>query len=113
MSIGVTFLEACKGVTKKVTINPVVNCHSCSGSGLKPGAKRTTCHACGGTGTKLFVIDSGFQMASTCTTCSGTGSTVPRGSQCGPCSGVGKVREKKVVQVNIPAGSSLIFHFFR
>lgn len=43
-------------------------------------------------------------MASTCSTCSGTGTTVPRSGQCSSCGGIGKVRVKKTVQVKIPAG---------
>lgn len=43
-------------------------------------------------------------MASTCGTCEGTGSTIPRGSECRTCSGNGVVREKKTITVDIPAG---------
>jgi len=43
-------------------------------------------------------------MASTCSTCSGTGTTVPRSGQCSSCGGIGKVRVKKTVQVKVPAG---------
>lgn len=102
--LSISFLEACKGTTRKVTISPVVNCDTCSGSGLKAGAKRTTCTTCGGSGTRTFVIDSGFQMSSTCNACDGVGSTVPRSGQCGSCGGVGKVRTRKTVDVSIPAG---------
>ncbi|KAJ7042591.1 DnaJ protein [Mycena alexandri] len=104
VSIRLTFLEACKGTSRKVNITPVVECTPCSGSGLKPGAKRSTCSACKGSGTRTFVIDSGFQMASTCNACSGTGSTVPRSSECSHCGGVGKVRTKTQVQVDIVPG---------
>lgn len=103
-SIGVTFLEACKGTTRNINITPITNCTTCSGTGLKAGAKRSTCGSCGGSGTRTFVIDSGFQMASTCSTCGGTGTTVPRSSQCASCAGVGKIRSKKTVQVTIPPG---------
>ena len=103
-SITVSFLEACKGVTRNLNISPVVNCKSCSGSGLRQGAKRSTCGDCGGSGTRTYVIDSGFQMASTCGRCAGTGTIIPRGSQCGDCAGVGKVRVRKTVQVKIPPG---------
>jgi molecular chaperone DnaJ len=89
---------------RKVTVTPIVNCKPCSGTGLKQGAKRSACPDCGGTGTRTFVIDSGFQMASTCTRCSGSGTTVPRGGQCGECDGVGKVRTRKTVQVDVPPG---------
>ncbi|KAK1220946.1 mdj1 protein precursor [Marasmius sp. AFHP31] len=103
-NISISFLEACKGTTRTVNLSPVSDCGSCSGSGLKPGAKRTSCTTCGGTGTRTFVIDSGFQMASTCGTCEGSGTTVPRGGQCSSCGGLGKVRTRKTVSVEIPAG---------
>ncbi|KAJ7071516.1 DnaJ protein [Mycena amicta] len=103
-SVRISFLEACKGTSRKVNITPVVDCAPCSGNGLKPGAKRTTCTTCKGSGTRTFVIESGFQMASTCNTCSGSGSTVPRNSECSHCGGVGKVRTKNTVQVDIMPG---------
>ncbi|KAF5374848.1 hypothetical protein D9758_000067 [Tetrapyrgos nigripes] len=103
-AVTISFLEACKGTTRKVNISPVKDCGTCSGSGLKAGAKRTSCTACGGTGTRTFVIDSGFQMATTCNSCEGVGSTIPRNSQCSTCGGVGKVRTRKTVEVSIPPG---------
>ncbi|KAK7058311.1 mdj1 protein precursor [Paramarasmius palmivorus] len=103
-SVSVSFLEACKGAKRTVNISPVADCSSCSGSGLKPGAKRSTCTTCGGSGTRTFVIESGFQMASTCGACNGVGSTVPRSGQCSSCGGVGKVRVRKTVTVEIPPG---------
>jgi len=43
-------------------------------------------------------------MASTCGTCDGTGTVIPKGSECKPCSGNGVVRERKTITVDIPAG---------
>lgn len=43
-------------------------------------------------------------MASTCTTCGGAGSTIPRNARCGTCDGVGRVKERKEVEVDIPEG---------
>ncbi|KAJ7596687.1 DnaJ protein [Mycena floridula] len=103
-NIAISFQEACKGATRKMNISPVINCSTCSGNGLRPGAKRSTCTACGGSGTRTYVIDSGFQMQSSCTACSGVGTTIPRNGQCNDCGGVGKVRSRKVVEVDIPAG---------
>lgn len=103
-SIGISFMEACKGTSRTINITPVVNCTTCTGTGMKRGAKRSTCTACGGAGTRTFVLESGFRMSATCPACQGTGSTIPRGSQCGDCGGVGQVRMKKSVEVNIPAG---------
>ncbi|KAF8559338.1 hypothetical protein OG21DRAFT_1561684 [Imleria badia] len=102
--VNVTFMDACKGTVRTVNINPVSTCSTCSGTGLRRGAKRATCSSCHGTGTRTFIIDSGFQMASTCGTCLGTGSTIPRGSQCDHCGGQGHVRSKKTVNVDIPPG---------
>ncbi|KAH9937424.1 uncharacterized protein B0H18DRAFT_867077 [Fomitopsis serialis] len=103
-SVGVTFMEACKGATRHVEITPVANCSSCHGTGLKPGAKRSACPTCGGTGERSYVVSNGFHMSTTCNHCHGTGTTVPRGSQCGTCAGVGQVKTKKTIKVDVPAG---------
>ncbi len=103
--VSVSFTEACKGTSKTVTATPIVDCKTCSGSGLKKGAQRTRCGMCGGTGARTFVIQSGFQMASTCPTCQGSGEVVPKGSHCNSCDGIGKVKERKSVTVAIPPGN--------
>ena len=104
-TLTISFLEACKGTKKKVTITPVADCTSCSATGLKEGVQRKRCSACGGSGTRTFVIDGGFHMASTCTVCAGVGSTVPHGGECQACRGVGKVRTKETIMVDIPVGT--------
>lgn len=106
-SISISFMDACKGTSRVITITPVVNCGTCHGTGLKAGAKRSTCASCGGSGTRTFMLDNGFHMASTCTACQGSGSTVPHGSHCGDCSGQGQVRIRKSVKVDIPAGEQI------
>ena len=103
-TVSVSFMEACKGTTRHVTVKPVVNCGTCTGTGLKAGAKRTQCPTCHGSGTQVHIMSAGFHMASTCQTCRGTGSTIPRGSHCGTCAGAGKIRQTKTVKVDIPAG---------
>ena len=102
--VNITFEEACKGTSRTVTTNPIDRCNTCTGSGLKKDAKRTTCQVCRGTGTRTFVIQGGFQMASTCPACSGTGSTIAHGDECGTCGGAGRVKSKRTVNINIPAG---------
>ncbi|KAL2433492.1 DnaJ-like protein 1, mitochondrial [Exophiala dermatitidis] len=100
----ISFMEAAKGVTKNITITPMVKCGTCHGDGLKPGAQRQTCKSCNGTGTRVHVMQAGFQVASTCTTCGGTGVAIPRGSECNTCSGSGVVRQRKTISVDIPPG---------
>ena len=104
-SLTISFLEACKGTKKKVTINPVADCTTCSATGLKEGVQRQQCSACDGSGTRTFVLDGGFHMASTCNECSGAGSYVPRGGECRTCRGVGKVRMKETITVDVPIGT--------
>lgn len=103
-SVNITFADACKGTSRTLNTTPVTDCHTCSGSGLKAGAKRATCGTCRGTGTQRYVVEGNFQVQSTCTTCNGTGSTVPRGSSCGTCDGVGKLRQRQTVNVDITPG---------
>lgn len=100
----VSFMEAAKGTSKTITIHPLATCNTCTGSGLKPGTKKSQCKSCGGTGTQVHFMQGGFQMASTCNTCGGTGQTVPRGSECNTCQGNGAVKTRKTLVVDIPAG---------
>lgn len=100
----VSFMEAAKGANKTVSITPLVPCETCSGGGLKPGTQRSPCKFCNGTGTRLHFVQGGFQMASSCGTCEGTGSIVAKGSECRTCAGKGVVRERKTITLDIPAG---------
>jgi molecular chaperone DnaJ len=103
-SISISFMEGAKGTTKTINIMPVADCETCSGNGLKPGIKRTQCKTCYGTGTQTFVLNSGFQMASPCQACQGTGASIPRGGECDDCGGLGKIKYKKPIKVDVPAG---------
>ncbi|MCJ1313889.1 bck1-like resistance to osmotic shock [Agyrium rufum] len=100
----ISFMDAAKGVTKDILITPLVQCRTCTGSGLKKGQSRQSCKKCGGTGTKVHYMQAGFQMASTCDTCGGQGIVVPKGGECGTCNGNGVVRDRKTVSVDIPGG---------
>ncbi|AEO55471.1 hypothetical protein MYCTH_2299335 [Thermothelomyces thermophilus ATCC 42464] len=104
VQVTVSFMEAAKGTSKTITTLPLVTCRTCSGSGLKQGTRRSQCGACNGTGTRVHFVSGGFQMASTCSACGGSGSSIPRGSECRSCQGDGVVRERKTITVDIPAG---------
>ena len=100
----ISFMDAAKGVQKDIVITPSVQCKTCSGNGLKKGMSRGQCKQCDGTGTRVHFMQGGFQMASTCNSCGGTGVTIPRGGECGTCKGNGAVRERRTVTVDIPGG---------
>lgn len=102
-TITLSFLEAANGVKRRLNITPVVDCKPCHGSGLKPGQKKSQCSTCRGTGQQTFQIQ-GMFMASTCQACGGAGSTIPKDARCGECDGVGRVKERKEIEVEIPAG---------
>ena len=104
MQTQISFMDAAKGVNKDINITPLVQCKTCTGSGLKKGMSRSECKSCDGTGTRVHFMQGGFQMASTCSSCGGSGVTVPRGGECGTCKGNGAVRERKTVSVEIPGG---------
>ena len=100
----ISFMDAAKGTTKHIHVTPLVKCRTCTGSGLKKGQSKSQCKSCNGTGTRVRYMQAGFQMATTCDTCEGSGVTTPRGSECTTCHGNGAVRERKTVTVNIPGG---------
>ncbi|KZP00910.1 hypothetical protein CALVIDRAFT_475395 [Calocera viscosa TUFC12733] len=104
VSVNLSFLDACRGVERTIKYTPVVDCKTCHGTGLRPGHKMSQCGACGGTGTRSFMLDGGFQMASTCQACHGRGTIIPKGGSCVDCSGMGKVKERKTTEVQIPPG---------
>jgi len=106
VNLTLSFIEAALGCVKAITVNGVVTCKQCKGSGLKQNSQRTTCSRCGGSGVRVQILPGGFQMASTCDTCGGTGTRIPRGSQCPHCHGEGVRDEQKTVTVHIPAGVS-------
>ncbi|CAO3656656.1 unnamed protein product [Mucor fragilis] len=99
----IDFMDAVKGAKKYVTVNPVTTCNTCHGSGIKSGKKKTQCGVCHGSGVQTVQM-SGFNMQTACQACGGAGSSIPHDAKCSTCDSVGKVRERKQVEVTIPAG---------
>ncbi|MEF3254956.1 MAG: molecular chaperone DnaJ [Deferribacterales bacterium] len=100
MDLEIEFEEAAKGTKKVITIPKTVACKRCGGSGAEPGAI-TTCPRCDGTG--QFIQRQGFfTISSPCNQCGGTGKFIKE--RCKECKGEGTVRERKNLEVKIPAG---------
>tara|TARA_R110002003_G_scaffold64_11_gene6055 strand:+ start:8321 stop:9772 length:1452 start_codon:yes stop_codon:yes gene_type:complete len=99
----ISFLDAAKGVKKEITITPLTQCGTCSGTGLKKGAKRAECKSCGGTGQRITSMG-GFHMSATCSACGGSGFAIPRGSSCNTCTGDGAIKDRKTISIDIPGG---------
>jgi molecular chaperone DnaJ len=98
-----SFLGAVQGVTTTVNLTSDVACHTCHGSGAKPGTTPRPCPQCGGRG----VLDENqgfFSFSQVCPNCGGAGSVVEE--PCPTCRGTGAERRARQVKVRIPAGVS-------
>ncbi len=101
VSLDITLEEAANGTEKTITVPRYEVCSMCSGSGAKPGTKKTTCPQCKGSG--RTVVSSGFfQLAQTCSRCAGLGQVIQ--APCPDCRGEGKVKVTRKIKVKIPAG---------
>lgn len=103
--IRITFEEAVSGTEKEIELNLKDECHTCHGSGAKPGTSKDTCSRCGGSGQVVTTQQSLFGMVrnvQTCPDCRGTGSIIKE--KCSDCYGSGYVTNRKKIEVSIPAG---------
>ncbi|ABW18780.1 chaperone protein DnaJ [Alkaliphilus oremlandii OhILAs] len=101
----ITFEEAAFGVEKEVEFYRNDSCHTCSGTGAKPGTSTRTCTKCNGTGEIRVVRRTALgQMVNVapCDQCGGDGTMIE--TPCDTCKGKGKVRKLKKIKVKIPAG---------
>ena len=105
LRIDVTLREAVFGVQRNVDIDTAVVCGTCAGSCCRPGTSMATCDVCRGAGQIQRQVRSllGNVLTTTpCTACRGFGQTIP--DPCVDCRGQGRVRAKRTLELNIPAG---------
>ncbi len=105
VSLPLSFMEAAHGCKKTLNINVMETCPYCSGSGAAKGTSPVTCDQCGGSGyvtVQKSMFGSVMRSSQPCPKCGGKGKTVEK--PCGKCSGSGRVRVKRKVDVNVPAG---------
>ncbi|KAI3388262.1 hypothetical protein SNEBB_000703 [Seison nebaliae] len=101
ISMTLSFEEACRGLTKDVTVQVVDTCPKCNGNKCAPGYAPQTCRTCNGSG--MESLQQGpFFMRTTCRTCQGRGEIIPR--KCSECFGKGKAVQSRKISVAIPAG---------
>lgn len=97
--------EAIFGVTKSIEIDTAVLCETCSGSCCQPGTSPAICDICGGSGSVQRQVRSllGNVISTTpCGTCRGLGQVIT--DPCVSCRGQGRVRARKTLDINVPAG---------
>ena len=99
--VSISLEEAFHGTKVKVNFNTFIICDRCNGNGSEGGAKPTACPTCGGRGSMRY--QQGFMtIERTCSTCGGSGSIIS--NPCTKCSGSGRIKGVKNLEVSIPAG---------
>ncbi|MGW9626647.1 molecular chaperone DnaJ [Microbacterium sp. NPDC055521] len=93
------------GVHRDIEVDTAVLCETCHGSCCQPGTSPITCDVCGGSGHVQRQVRSLLGNVVTtqpCGSCEGYGTVIP--NPCGSCAGQGRVRSRRTVALDIPAG---------
>jgi molecular chaperone DnaJ len=93
--------EAVFGTEAKIRLPTLVDCHTCGGSGVRPGTSPQICGTCDGVG-QVRMQQGFFSVQQTCPRCRGAGKIIT--DPCGVCRGQGRVAEFKTLSVKVPAG---------
>ncbi|MGB9667635.1 MAG: molecular chaperone DnaJ, partial [Thermosulfidibacteraceae bacterium] len=101
-NLEISFEEALKGTSRDITMEREEICPKCRGEGIEDPSDVIRCEVCGGTG-KVFVSRGFIRISTTCDRCGGTGYRIQR--YCRECGGKGRVRIKRIVRVDLPAGA--------
>jgi molecular chaperone DnaJ len=101
ITVRISLEEAAEGVEKAINVPRHEVCSTCSGSGAKPGTKKSACPECRGSG-RIIASSGFFQLAQTCPRCRGEGAIIQ--TPCSECGGAGTVRVTRSIKVKIPPG---------
>ena len=96
-----TLEEAYFGIEQDISFHKLELCQSCGGTGMSPGTQPMTCSTCHGRG-QVIRSQGFFQVSTTCPTCHGAGQIIS--DPCKNCSGGGKIRIERQINVRIPPG---------
>ncbi len=97
----ITLEEAANGKETQIRIPSWDDCETCKGTGAKPGTSVKTCSTCHGQGV-VQMRQGFFSVQQTCPHCHGSGKIIPE--PCTACSGQGKIKKQKTLEIKIPAG---------
>jgi molecular chaperone DnaJ len=100
-NLEISLEQAAHGFDTTIRVPSWDNCETCHGSGAKPGTSPTTCPTCAGHG-QVRMQQGFFSIQQTCPKCHGSGKVIPE--PCQTCSGVGRIKRNKTLEVKIPAG---------
>jgi molecular chaperone DnaJ len=97
----ISFKESFSGVKKEVNYAHEQLCEVCHGNGSQAGHQPETCPQCQGLGT-VQRRSGFFAISSPCPLCQGRGKRITH--PCKKCSGIGRIKEKKTLQLMFPPG---------
>ena len=103
--VDLTLGDVVFGVHRDLEVDTAVLCETCQGSCCQPGTQPVTCDICHGSGQVQRTVRSllgNVVTSQPCTTCQGYGTTIPY--PCSTCQGQGRVRARRTVSIDIPAG---------
>lgn len=103
--VTISLEEAIFGATRDITLQAHDTCGTCKGSGANPGTYAETCKRCNGTGSERVQMQSMLGIMTqvvACSGCKGEGRIIK--DPCKTCSGQGRVRSRKTIEVSIPRG---------
>jgi molecular chaperone DnaJ len=101
VAVKLSFDDALKGVTTKISVPQNLECEACRGTGAAPGTSATTCPQCQGRGA-VNVSQGIFAMTQACPRCGGSGTVIE--NPCKACGSTGKARALRKFSVPLPAG---------
>ncbi len=93
------------GTHREIEVDTAILCETCQGSCCAPGTSPVTCDMCHGTGNIQRAVRSllgNVMTSSPCGSCRGYGTIIA--TPCLTCQGQGRVRARRTVPVDIPAG---------
>jgi len=97
--------ETLENQEKEITLEKLVKCQRCQGSGGEPGSKIKECFTCRGAGrvqqVKRTILGS-FNSIVSCPECMGEGKKPEK--PCHICYGEGRIKDKETIKIFIPAG---------
>ncbi|MEU0883290.1 molecular chaperone DnaJ [Lentzea sp. NPDC005914] len=103
--LDMTLEECAAGATRELTVDTAILCDRCHGAGTNSDSKPIRCDTCNGRGEVQSVQRSFLGQVVTsrpCPVCRGFGEVIP--DPCQQCAGDGRVRSRRTISVNIPAG---------
>lgn len=104
IALTLTLEEAAQGKKHSFSVDHLIHCSDCKGSGAE-GGKRRKCTECNGQGRVRVTRRTPFgvmQTVGACEACNGTGTVAER--VCHTCRGEGRIEKEDNITFDIPAG---------